>query len=304
MKLLFGLSFIFWTTLSFGTTIEALQFSSKWKGDIIPLKAELQLPDTNKPVPVVIIQHSSGPTERLASFGGYTDSIGKAVGTRALQQGYAVIYTDVFTPRNVRKDSSGDLGIGIGPGEKDIKQLMRTLIKDNRFDHKNIFLFGHSYGGGVAVSMSYAVDKTSSANFNAILASAPGCQAQSENKISVPLKIIIGETDDWTPPAPCVRLINRQATKGAPAEIEIVKGVNHSYSYSGTWDYARKSRSGCMNDEIIKTSDGKFFKNGAPATKEELKTACIKQGATAGGNSEKLEYVVDQTLSYFNSRKK
>jgi dienelactone hydrolase len=301
MKTILVFLTLLWTNIVLGQSVEAVKFETKWKKKEIQSIAELQLPKSRQPVPLLIIQHSSGPNTRLSSFNGYTDFIGYAVGTAALENGFAVIYTDVFTPRNIVKDSTGDLGVNTNVAVRDIKALLKVMIKDNRIDKNKIYLFGHSYGGGTALNLSY--DSTWGGNnpFKAIVASAPGCQVNVESKISTPTKIIIGEKDDWTPANMCVRLVDRQKLNKSSVEIEVVKDVNHSYSYSGTWMWNRQSRSGCADKVVILSENKQITIDGKPLSKEQFKKDCIKQGATSGGNSEQLSYVVDQTLGYFKT---
>jgi dienelactone hydrolase len=300
MKTILVFLTLLWTTTVFGQSAEVIKFEGTWKDKPILLKAELQMPKTNKPVPLLIVQHSSGPDTRLSSFSGYTDSIGYAVGNAALQNGYAVVYTDVFTPRNISKDSSGDIGIGTKVALKDIKQLLRTLLRDPRFNKEQVYLFGHSYGGGVALRASYDKSWNNTNPFKAIVTSGPGCQVNEESRITTPTKMFVGEKDDWTSPTLCATLVNKQRAKESKIELELVKGANHSYSYNGTWMWNRQSRSGC-NASVVEKSNGKLLIDGNLITTEEFKNRCLKQGATSGGSGEQVGYLVNQTIQFFKS---
>ena len=289
--------------LAHGESVEELSIKTDWKGSKISVKAELRFPDntTDNRIPLLIIQHSSGPDVRLKLINGYTDSIGFLVGDLGIKNGFAVLYTDVFTPRNIKKDASGDLGVGTSVARKDLRKIIALIKRDNRIDPNRIYLFGHSYGGGVAMRLAQD-ENHGGLKIRAIVASAPGCQEQIR-KIVVPTLLIIGEKDDWTSPRACKKIAEKSLQQNNYLKFIVVKEANHSYSKGGTWAWNRQNRTGCIDSVVERNKDGTWSVDGVTVSREQVKEKCIKQGATAGGNGELLSELTGNAISFFNENR-
>lgn len=292
---------------------ETVNYSSKAKGKQVELKAELCVPTTGTPpFRTIILQHSSGPEIPLTTFNGRTDGAARAVGDLALQRGYAVIFTDSFTPRGI--DVSNKWGtdpIGSTEMAKDIFSLVRQIQKDERINHKRLFLYGQSQGGGVAIKASYLKEweradflKGRPTPFAAVFASAPGCHVQNDDAIGQPLKIMTGENDDWSPVDSCLALQADQRKRGVTnIEVEVVPGVIHSWSTDGgQWNPDVKSYKRCQDKIVFIKDDGRMFRNGTEISKNE-RLDCITKGATSRGNLAKIPFLAERVVSYFDGAK-
>jgi dienelactone hydrolase len=280
-------------------------------GQQIGLKAELHLPKSvPPPYKVIILQHSSGPDVWLSTFRGRTDSIAKRVGELAVQHNYAVIFTDSFTPRDIRESHRIDSkDIGSREITRDLFFLIRELQRDPRFDKENLFFFGHSLGGAVARDVSYPETwekarwlRNKATPFKAVVSSAPGCHLNREGKVGQALKIFVGADDDWTPPKPCMAFVERQKNLGATdVEIELIPNAGHTYSSSGTgWNARAISFRGCTENTVTVTRDGRFFQAGESITLEEYKRRCHTVGATSMGPQDKAQLLAEKVVHYFN----
>jgi len=71
--------------------------------------------------------------------------------------------------------------------------------------------------------------------FRAFLSFYPSCSTDySERKrISAPVRIHIGELDDWTPAKPCIRLTEILRASGQDATITVYPGAHHSFDNIG-----------------------------------------------------------------------
>ena len=67
--------------------------------------------------------------------------------------------------------------------------------------------------------------------FRAFLPFYPYCNTvyPERERISAPVRIHIGELDDWTPAGPCVRLAETLKTSGQDAKITVYAGAHHSF---------------------------------------------------------------------------
>ena len=75
------------------------------------------------------------------------------------------------------------------------------------FVRKNdIGLIGHSHGGWTTMRAVQGNFGLAQRGLRAAVAYYPSCSAQFDRNVSVPLLILIGDKDDWTPAENCRRL--------------------------------------------------------------------------------------------------
>jgi hypothetical protein len=124
-----------------------------------------------------------------------------------------------------------------------------------------------------------------------VAASAPGCHISRDGKLGQPFKIFIGSDDDWTPPKPCLAFIEDQKNNGVTfSDIEIIKGVGHSYSTRDTrWNDQAISFRGCSNSRVTSLGNGKFKQKDELFDYQEYKKRCHTIGATSGGPGDKVD---------------
>jgi dienelactone hydrolase len=102
-------------------------------------------------------------------------------------------------------------------------------------DQKAISLVGWSNGGS---STLYAVEPKNkpagAADFARAIAFYPGCRTPLETgrwSARVPLTILIGASDDWTPAAPCVDLGAAAKAAGESVEVVTYPGAYHDFDH-------------------------------------------------------------------------
>jgi dienelactone hydrolase len=154
--------------------------------------------------------------------------------------GYVVLLVDSFRPRN-HGEMCSILGFEL--------DLYRALPKDAygalwylqsqpfvRGDR--IALVGWSQGGGVALFSIGAQSLGRPANlpqgdFRAAVAFYPGsCNIErqpSDWSSRIPLLVLMGAEDVWTPAAPCQAFLDRAIGRGAPIEMQIYPGAYHTF---------------------------------------------------------------------------
>jgi dienelactone hydrolase len=62
----------------------------------------------------------------------------------------------------------------------------------------------------------------------------PGCRGQAESpmfRARVPLLILMGAADDWTPPAPCISLARAAALRGENVELRLYADAYHDFDH-------------------------------------------------------------------------
>ena len=159
-------------------------------------------------------------------------------------KGIAVLMVDSLTPRG-----SGEICSRSGFKEwlyrrrpADAYGALVYLQGLSFVQRDRIGLLGWSNGGGATL---FAVAKQSTArptdpagpDFAAAVAFYPGsCNAQrlgSDWATSIPLLVLIGELDVWTPAAPCRQVVEHAPAQGAPIEFHAYPGAYHDFDWPG-----------------------------------------------------------------------
>jgi dienelactone hydrolase len=113
------------------------------------------------------------------------------------------------------------------------------------FVRRNAFgLIGHSHGGSTTLRAVQAGFGLAQRGLKAAVAYYPGCSAQFDRNVAVPLLILIGDRDDWTPAEDCRRL---QAAFVRPSLVETVYYPNAYHSFDNR----------LVGDRTITVADGK-----------------------------------------------
>jgi dienelactone hydrolase len=101
-------------------------------------------------------------------------------------------------------------------------------------DAKRVALLGWSHGGGVTLeAITRLPSATVRKGFAAAVAFYPGCTSRNKKAASfhpyAPLLLLIGESDDWTPAAPCKALAASVAARGEPMHIVTYPNTFHDF---------------------------------------------------------------------------
>jgi dienelactone hydrolase len=157
----------------------------------------------------------------------------KAVIERFKSKGVATLIVDPFTPRGEMQGVCADL---VDPAKatkgpeyftrdsNDALAAVKLLKTMPDIDGKHIFLHGYSFG---AIGSLTAIDKknpaSGDANVAGVVAYYPFCWDGVDP--SVPVLVMVGEKDDWTPAAKC------QAVTGkTDFEVIVYPGDTHAFT--------------------------------------------------------------------------
>ena len=172
---------------------------------------------------------------------------------RLEKAGYVVLLPDSFTPRGVHEsctvkdrpvDSSRER-------PRDAYGALLWLQGQRYVKGDRVAVMGWSNGGGTVLHTIAAASPVRPAalphgDFRAAVAFYPGCSSpqpdtpgrRSKNATStsssdwrpdIPLMIMQGEADDWTPAAPCRDLVAAAAARGEPIEYHSYPGAYHDF---------------------------------------------------------------------------
>ena len=146
-----------------------------------------------------------------------------------LDKSVAILIVDSFTPRNepngVCANTSGEKGMQYATrGSNDALAAVAVLKGMPEIDAKHIFLMGFSLG---SISSLLATDSKNAASHDpavaGVIAYYPFCY-DGVNP-SVPVLVMIGEKDDWTPAAKC-----EAVTGKTNFEVVVYPGATHVFN--------------------------------------------------------------------------
>jgi dienelactone hydrolase len=183
------------------------------------------------PFPVVIGLHScSGYNSNMfyGSLPGWVSFL--------QQQGYATFSFDSFTARGYSEVCATPNAVTAGERAADALSTAALLAARSDVERGHMATIGFSHGGGTAVYVARDHEElqplrvrlaAQGGRLAASIGVYPGCRAGADSPIIVPLLVLAGGNDDWTPAANCVALANTQP--GAPITVQVYPGAYHAF---------------------------------------------------------------------------
>ncbi|WP_431097305.1 dienelactone hydrolase family protein [Polaromonas aquatica] len=219
------------------------------------------------PQPVVIGLHGCGGgldskgnfADRLFRYGGYFNA-----------ERMHFLALDSFTPRgqkSICEIPNRLRTINESDRREDVFAAIDWLVKQPSVDASRIVVLGWSHGAQTVLRTIDATDKYVQAQKvqpRAAVAFYPGCLLSNKMwsyEVHMPLLIMSGELDDWTPARECVSLQQRlQKDKAnAPVDLVVYPGSYHGFDGPGPV----RQMEGLGN-----TKTGKAMVGGNPAARE------------------------------------
>lgn len=204
---------------------QAYQELSLQSAEGTELKAWLLSPDgmpADQPRPVVVALHGCGGLYATAGpRRGQINARHDGMAQLLVAQGYAVLFPDSFSSRgeqSICTQKSRERKIRQRHRRDDVNGVLTWLMTQPWADTEKTALLGWSHGGSAVLASTNANDPVVARRpWHPDLAMAfyPGCSdaLRTGYKPGVPLLMLLGELDDWTPAAPCIELARRtQAT--------------------------------------------------------------------------------------------
>jgi dienelactone hydrolase len=107
---------------------------------------------------------------------------------------------------------------------------LRTL---SDVDPRRIALMGWSHGGSVTLATLGNAPQEPAEGFRTAIAFYPGCRGVPPWRTKTPTLILIGAADDWTAPAPCQALTDRQRRAGFDVTQVTYPEARHGFDNPG-----------------------------------------------------------------------
>jgi len=203
------------------------------------LTAGLYRPAGAGPFPAIVLAHPcSGVSEHTTVWGRLLAS-----------WGYATLAPDSFGPRG-EKNVCGRGRVVTGQTRvADVAGALDWLNAQPFVRRNTIGLIGHSHGGWTTMRAVQASFGLAQSGLRAAVAYYPACQPQFDRDVAVPLLILIGDKDDWTPAENCRRLQAAGFTQ--PGLVEVVTYPNAYHSFDSQ-----------RADRTLTVADGKSHRLG------------------------------------------
>jgi dienelactone hydrolase len=247
-------------------------------GDPVVLSGELSFPAGSGPFPAMVIAHGCSGTS----------AVDDAWARTLREWGYAAFVIDSFSGRGLVEVCTNARLLTGTQRIPDAYGALRALATHPRIDARRVALMGFSHGGILTLGASTAWARETFAPdgrpaFRAFFPFFPYCNTiyPERERVSAPLRIHIGELDDWTPAASCVRLVEMLKASGQDAEITVYPGAHHAFpaEWLGFVHLPNVDNGAACNARLASILGPTV----SPASELE---GCLKKGATIAGNSE------------------
>lgn len=201
----------------------------------LELAGKLAKPDGAGPFPAIVLLHGCG---------GLTDSKGRLTARHAdwakrfVELGYLVLLVDSFGPRGlgsqctVRERSFSVFGDRV----RDAYAALAWLQQQPEVRGDRISLMGWSNGASVvlaALATTNGARPSLKQSFHRAVALYPGCTGVARTypdfRPLLPLLILSGGEDDWTPSDPCKKLAEKAQQAGATVELVVYPNAFHGF---------------------------------------------------------------------------
>lgn len=205
----------------------------RFPGPGIELVARLYLPEGGGKAPAVVLLHGcSGMWTR----GGQPTRSYDDWAEHLRREGFVALLVDSFGPRGEREICT-QKERRVSPATdrpRDAHAALSWLAARPDVDPASIHLLGWSNGAQTTLHAlrTGAVERPPAApRFRSAVAFYPGCAAFDVDSYAphIPLLILAGGADDWTPADKCERLAAAARKRGAPVEIEVYPGAHHAF---------------------------------------------------------------------------
>ena len=239
------------------------------------------------PVPVMVIAHGSSGVAHEREFW-WADHLNDI--------GVGAFVVDSFTPRNIRETATDQTQLSTAANVADALAGLRLLATHPKVDKQRIGVMGFSKGGQVAIytalepfRRAVIEDQT---RFAVHVPLYPYCNDWyvSEHITGVPMLMLLGGRDDYTPPGPCQEYAQWFKSKGADVDVIVYATAYHGFDSLRAPVHAKNvvTGAGCN----LKVDLDRFAVTIRATGEDITRTAatyargCVGKGATVGGDSE------------------
>ena len=182
------------------------------------VRAEIYRPSGNGPFPAIIVLHGCGGP----------DAHHRLWAERLVSWGYVAVVMDSFSSRGFGNICKKTTSVTPETRVSDIYGAAEYLRKLPYVAKDRIGLLGFSHGAWTIMKAVQVKYQLKLFGIRGAVAYYPYCNPKLDDKIEVPLLVLIGDDDDWTP-APLCRELQTVISKVAPVEMVFYPGARHAF---------------------------------------------------------------------------
>jgi dienelactone hydrolase len=199
------------------------------------LAAVLYRPQGPGPFAAIVALHGCGG---LFNHHGEPSARHDDWGRHLALQGFIVLMPDSFGSRGLASQC-GVMNRLVRPGRERVAdaQAAKDWLQGRKdVKPEAVSLLGWSNGASTVLAAVRA-DRIMTArgpDFARAVAFYPGCRNAVENgrwSSRLPLLILMGDADDWTPPGPCEELARSAKNRAEPVDLILYKGAYHNFDH-------------------------------------------------------------------------
>ncbi len=190
----------------------------------ISLEADLVHPKKTKDVmPAFIFMHGSGG--RLYRHEKYLEL--------ARELGFVTLQVDSFGGRDVSSTVGSQTEVTAAMMAIDALRALKYLASRSDIDAKKVTIMGSSKGAIAALYAAWTPIRKKVAgdlDFAGYALLYPICVTIEDDQVSSsPVHIFAGKKDNWTPPAPCIKQVEKMKLRGRDWGISLFEGAYHAF---------------------------------------------------------------------------
>ena len=208
---------VLFAAIILGSCASTVKFKGRSTGADV-LKGYLNKPKGDGPFPAVVLLHGcAGIHERAYMWA-----------SRLNEWGYVTLIVDSLGPRGLYNVCKG--GLSPWARARDAYDAKSYLTGLPFVDGRRIAVMGFSHGGASALQTAVRSVSPPNTPFRAALALYPYCSI-SPDDLNMPLLILIGGADDWTPATLCESYKSYQGAH--EVVVKIYPGAHHFFDMPG-----------------------------------------------------------------------
>ncbi len=181
--------------------------------------------------PVVVALHGCGG---LYTSRGAMDVRYIEYAARWNAAGWHVLLPDSFSARgktSTCREPSAERSVTVAMRRRDVNAALQWLQSQADVDPRRVALVGWSNGGSTVLRTIHRPEwPLAPVAAVALYPSCAGPLRDERYSATIPLLLLVGALDDWTPPQPCEDLARRQADRTSAVAIQF---VSYADSYHG-----------------------------------------------------------------------
>lgn len=182
------------------------------------VKGWIYKPSGDGPFPAIILAHSCAGTNP------HTDRWGKLL----VGWGYLVLAPDSFGPRGTKAVCTTPGVVTPNMRVADIAGALDYLAMRPDVVKGRIGIIGHSHGGSTVIRSAQKRFGLAQRGLAAGVAYYPGCNPKFDGGIDIPVLLLAGDKDDWTPADRCRSLVSG-LQRGELVEAIYYPSAYHSF---------------------------------------------------------------------------